>query len=191
MIKKLATIGTAIALFSSTAISAFAANGITVAPFSYSALGLTGLYGGEFTPNQGPSAKANWVKVDGDWQLNLTKNADLWEVAASGAQLNGVAGLSTTGLTLGFTLETGSSCGAGAPRFNVRTTDGSLYFLGCVYGNVGGVVTFVPDVSYGGVVLPSGKTIESISLIQDEPGTAVIDDIIVNSVVVGGPGNTK
>jgi hypothetical protein len=159
------------------------AGGITVAPFGFAARGL-----GSFEPGGGPPVEARWQKVEGDWQLSLTKSVPTTEVAAAGAQINGVRGLSTTGLTIGFTLEPGSYCGAGAPRFNVRLSDGTIVFLGCIYGNDGsGNVSFSAGNTYGGVPFPSGATIEGLSIVQDETGTAVIDDIFVGSEMVGGP----
>jgi hypothetical protein len=49
--------------------------------------------------------------------------------ASAGAELKGVKG--TTLTELGYDIRTGSHCGAGAPRFNVVTTDGVLHFLAC------------------------------------------------------------
>ncbi|HXG51770.1 MAG TPA: hypothetical protein VNN77_10235 [candidate division Zixibacteria bacterium] len=164
------------------------ADDLTVAPFTFSAVGL-----GSFTPGGGPAARARWEKVGGDWQLHLEKNVPTTEFAAAGAQLSPVIGLSTTGLTLGFTVESGW-CGAGAPRFNVRLTNGDLIFLGCFYGNDGsGNVSFTGGGNYGGQVLPLGEIVESISIIFDEgndvgPGFVYLDDIFVSTETAGAPG---
>ncbi len=174
--------------------TAFAAPepGFTVAPFTYSALGL-----GDFTPGGGPAATARWVDLNGNDVLLLSKNVPTSEVAAAGAQLEGVKGLPTTDLTLSFTLATSDSyCGAGAPRFNVRLTNGQTIFLGCIYGNDGsGKVSFTAGQTYGGVTFPSGQTVDSIEIIQDEQGTTYLDDITVqnprHTVIVGGPGNSR
>jgi hypothetical protein len=108
----------------------------------------------------------------------------------------------------------GSHCGAGAPRFNIVTADGTLYFLGCnspmsvdQTGGDGFVRlrwgTTTPLMAYNsaGVLVPiSGMTVKSISIIFDEGydtgpdffGAAVLDNIDVNGKLVGrgpaGPG---
>lgn len=153
---------TAMLISSATALRAA---DFTVAPFTYSAVGL-----GEFTPGRGPQALARWERVSGDWQLYLAKNVPTSEIAAAGAQLNGVKGISTANLRLGFTVEEGH-CGAGAPRFNIRLASGGLpIFLGCTYavpdGN--GVRTFEASVNYGGQIVPPDDVIESISILFDE-----------------------
>jgi len=166
------------------------AAGIIVAPFSYAPRGL-----GTFAPGGGPPALARWEKIDGDWQLFLAKNVPTPEIAASGAQINGVTGLSTTGLTIGFTVEDGW-CGAGAPRFNVRLqgTPG-IVFLGCANAQVNGDVhSFTAGNSYGGVLFPSGDVIDSISILFDEGTDAglfvYLDDIFVGDDSVGAPGHS-
>lgn len=161
------------------------ARGITVAPFTFAARGL-----GSFVPSVGPPAESKWVKeADGNWKLLLAKNVPLSEVAAGGAQINGVAGLSTTGLTLGFAVD--GYCGAGAPRFNLRLQGvPGIVFLGCNYGNSGGTVTFTPGTTYGGILYPSGQPIESLSIIFDEQGTTKLDNIQVGADIVGGPSDS-
>jgi hypothetical protein len=121
-----------------------------------------------------------------DKSLHLEKNASTTEDSAAGANIDGVAGLSTTGLTLGFTLEEGSYCGAGAPRFNVYLSNGDVIFLGCIYGDPDndGTVIFEAGNTYGGVLFPEGETVEYIQIIQDEEGQAVLSDITVNGEVV-------
>jgi hypothetical protein len=172
--------------------TALRAEDFTVAPFTYSAVGL-----GVFIPAGGPKALARWERVSGDWQLYLAKNVDTSEIAAAGAQLNGVKGISTTDLRLGFTVEEGH-CGAGAPRFNVRLASGGLpIFLGCAHASdVNGVRTFEAGVSYGGQIVPEGEVIESISILFDEgtdqgDGFVRLDDIFVNADTVGAPQDNR
>ncbi len=167
--------------------AASAAEGITVAPFSYAARGL-----GEFTPEKGPPVVAHWERVNGDWQLHLAKNVQTTEVAAAGAQINGASGLSTTNLSIGFTVKSGD-CGAGAPRFNVRFTDGTRIFLGCAYGKTdsGKVVFTAGSTSYGGVQFLPEKTIEHLAIVFDEQGEVFLDDIFVGSFTVGAPNENR
>lgn len=115
--------------------------------------------------------------------VHLTKPCPTPTNAASGAQIQGVAGLSTTGLTLGFRVD--GSCGAGAPRFNVNLLDGQTIFLGCIHGdNVLGNVTFTAGNTYGGVLFPTGGTVTSIELVQDEQGDTTLSNITVNGQTV-------
>ena len=178
------------AMLAFSAVTAHA-NGITVAPFTFSAVGL-----GEFAPAGGPKAHARWERVNGDWQLYLAKNVATSEIAAAGAQINGVKGLSTTGMTLGFTIEDGH-CGAGGPRFNVRLTSGDLIFLGCSHGIINGTQrSFTAGNIYGTVEFPEEQVIDSISIIFDEgidqgQGFVHLDDIFVNSSTVGSPSDNR
>jgi hypothetical protein len=103
----------------------------------------------------------------------------------------------------------GSHCGAGAPRFNIETTDGS-FFLGCnspapVVTNAGdgwqrlrwGVSTSLLAYSAStGQLVPVTGTVESLSIVFDEGqdagpdnfGLAVLDNVDVNDTLVGqGP----
>jgi hypothetical protein len=109
----------------------------------------------------------------------------------------------------------GSHCGAGAPRFNVYTTDG-LWFVGCasppadaetlgdgytrLRWGVAGVVMGYKD---GVVLLPITGTVTRISIVFDEGydtgadffGAAVLDNIDYNGTLVGrgpvGPGMSE
>jgi hypothetical protein len=102
---------------------------------------------------------------------------------AAGATIDGVSGLSTTGMTLGFHVD--GYCGAGAPRFNVSLTNGTTVFLGCTYGNDGsGNVMFTAGNTYGGVLFPEGATVSSIDIVQDEQGQTTLTNIMVNGTVV-------
>lgn len=178
--------------------AAFASSGpgITVAPFSFSAVGL-----GTFTPTGGPAVDAEWLDLGSHWELRLAKNVPTSEVAAAGAHLTGVKGLPTSGTTLSFTLEPISYCSGGSPRFNVYLEGvAAPVFLGCANGDrVGSVVSFTAGQHYGGVLFPTGQTVDKIDLIQDEQGVALLNAITiyhvsgshVDNVVATGPGNTR
>ena len=106
-------------------------------------------------------------------------------------------------------------CGAGAPRFNIQTTNGKSYFIGCMSPpantiftgtgwvrlrwGVSGVVTGYNAAT--GVPEAITSPVKSIQIVfdegQDTPpdqfGLAVLDNIDINGVLVGhgptGPGN--
>jgi len=120
--------------------------------------------------------------------VTLSKPCTTATNASAGVELNGVNGLSTTGMTLSF--DYNGYCGAGAPRFNVYLSNGSTVFLGCAYGggptgtNVSGTATFTAGNTYGGVLFPTGETVTGIDIVQDEQGTVTLSDIMVNGSLV-------
>ena len=110
---------------------------------------------------------------------------------------------------LNFDYQDGGHCGAGAPRFNVQTDQGTA-FLGCA----GGTQTSAGDgwthvvfsgaqlataYAAAGISSPSTATLQDLSIIFDEgsdtpvggtigtAGTVNIDNISVNADVVGSP----
>ena len=134
--------------------------------------------------------------------LVLIKAGPTTNFAAGGAEIKGVTGITLS--ELGYDIRTGSHCGAGAPRFNVVTTDGVTHFVGCnsptpiiVSFSLGWkrlrwsaaqlVAAFPP-------ILPT-DTVKSIAIIFDEgqdasggpdsAGFAVIDNIDINGTLVG------
>jgi hypothetical protein len=149
--------------------------------------------------------------------LLLAKTGPTANVASAVAQIGGVRGKTLTELGYyirkpgGASDPRGSHCGAGAPRFNVVTSDGSLYFLGC--NSPSADVATVGDgwirlrwggssplnafpASGGGPVDIKGMTVESISIVFDEGqdagpdhfGLAVLDNVDVNGRLVGTGG---
>jgi hypothetical protein len=145
--------------------------------------------------------------------LLLVKTGPTPNFAAAGAKLEGVKGITLT--ELGYDLRKpasagdprGSHCGAGAPRFNVVTSDGVNHFVGCNsppamlaassaswirlrWGPTQLAAAFPP-------IMPV-NTITSITIIFDEGtdtgpdnfGLAVLDNVDVNATLVGkGPGS--
>jgi hypothetical protein len=68
--------------------------------------------------------------------LLLSKHGPTGNCSSAGADILGW----TPGAplnALGFDVRKGSACGAGAPRFSVRSGT-TYYFFGCTYGNIGG-----------------------------------------------------
>jgi hypothetical protein len=143
--------------------------------------------------------------------LLLAKTGPTNNNASGGATLHGVYGIMLT--ELGYDLRKqgsfagplGSHCGAGAPRFNVTTTDNTLHFVGCASppplqtatGN--GWIrlrwTAAQLLAAFPPILPT-DVVKSISIVFDEGqdtgadffGLAVLDNIDVNGVLVGrGP----
>jgi hypothetical protein len=151
--------------------------------------------------------------------LLLAKTGPTGNWASAGAQLTGVKGTVLT--ELGYDLRKpasavdvrGSHCGAGSPRFNIVTSDGASYFLGCnspaaVSAGVGtGWLRLrwggaVPLLAYtpGGVLTNiTGKTVDTIEIVLDEGqdtapdnfGLAVVDNIDVNGTLVGDGQNGR
>lgn len=126
-------------------------------------------------------------EVDSNGDLRLEKNAPTPTNSSAGATLEGVEGLSTTGMTLSFNVD--GYCEAGAPRFNVTLESGSTIFLGCVYGDedADGTVVFEAGETYGGVLFPEGETVTRINIVQDEEGQTTLSNIAVNGVEVVVP----
>jgi hypothetical protein len=141
--------------------------------------------------------------------LLLVKTGPTPNFASAGAEVKDVKGITLT--ELGYDIRSGSHCGAGAPRFNVVTTDGVLHFLGCnsppaiVAGASGGWrrLRWDPALAFP-PILPT-DVVKSISIVfdegQDTPsagppgpetgnGLAVLDNIDINGMLIGrGPGN--
>jgi hypothetical protein len=95
---------------------------------------------------------------------------------------------------LGFDIRMDSHCGAGAPRFDLVTSDNMDHFIGgCANGtktNGGSTewmrVRFDPtNPSQAFPPVAAGVTIKSIQIVFDEPGQAIIDNIDINGVLVG------
>jgi hypothetical protein len=131
-----------------------------------------------------------------DKALFLSKQGPTSDCSAAGASITKVAGLSTDGLTLAYDISDDSHCGAGAPRFDVVTSDGTTHFVGCSY------MTGTPLVSgwthretdANTQVFPAfdpGTTVQSIDIVFDEGtdngmgGQALLDNVAVDGVVVG------
>ncbi len=140
---------------------------------------------------------AAWVEDIGadNPVLKLEKLGDLSNCASAGADIvTPLVGQDISQLNeLDFEIKDGTYCGAGSPRFNV-SVGGTNYFLGCTYGatEAGSVtgwthVTFDTTGTFGGVTLPVSGNIDSISLVMDEPGTTLLDNISVNGDIVGEP----
>jgi hypothetical protein len=137
--------------------------------------------------------------------LLLVKTGPTANFAAAQADINGVRGIHLT--ELGYDIRkprsvadlSGSQCGAGAPRFDVVTSDNVDHFVGCVSPTPG-----TTDVGLGWLrlrynpllafppILPT-DTVKTITIIFDEGqdvapwnfGLAVLDNIDINGTLIG------
>jgi hypothetical protein len=89
-----------------------------------------------FDPGQTGAIISRWVPFTGkgnsDPALIMSKILPTGANAAAVAVVEGVKGMRLD--ELGFDVFNGGHCGAGAPRFNVTTREGFVYFFGCAYG---------------------------------------------------------
>lgn len=134
---------------------------------------------------------ANDPKNDG---LLLGKSEPTSDFAASGAKLVGLQNNLILS-EIGWDVRDGSHCGAGAPRFNVTTTDGDVHFIGC--NSPAPISTTVPAPGWqrfrydpAAAFPPIASPVSSISIVFDEgtdqgTGYAIIDNIDVNGTAVG------
>lgn len=170
------------------------------------------------------AASSQWVNKSGttstssmfgepaDFGLVLTKSVPTATVAAALAALEGPEGNTVTPNTvLGYSYRNDGWCGAGAPRFNLRVTDGAdeaTYAVGCASPATTTAAvnadwtakTWTPANFFflnGSPAVPLvGSQIVSIFIVFDEgtdvgPGEAILDDITFNRLVAGGPRTVK
>ena len=137
--------------------------------------------------------------------LLLVKTGPTANFAAAQADINGVRGIHLT--ELGYDIRkprtfadpSGSQCGAGAPRFDVITSDNVDHFVGCASPTPGQTTAglgwirlrYVPAAAFP-PILPT-DTVKSITIIFDEGqdvapwnfGLAVLDNIDINGTLIG------
>jgi hypothetical protein len=168
--------------------------------------GATGIVSSAWVTHQGLADAGR-----SDHALVLKKEGPTATEASAGAAISKVKNLTLT--ELGFDYEIGGHCGAGAPRYNVTLTDGTVFFFGCIYGDVtpagtdsqGDVwnrVRFTDaDAVYGGgptLVWPGfgAAEVSAIHVVFDEgtdvgPGFVRLDNLDLNGKLIGKPGNSK
>lgn len=175
-------------------------------------------------PVERDAANAQWVNKSGttstpdafgdpaDFGLVLAKTVETPVLAAALAALVGPGGQTVTpGTVFGYSYRSDGWCGAGAPRFNVRVTDGAneaTYAAGCANPSTTTdpvnadwtAKTWTPGNFFflgGDAAVPlAGSEIVSIFIVFDEgtdvgPGEAILDAIRVNGLVAGGPQTVK
>src|SRR3989442_4961279 len=109
--------------------------------------------------------------------LVLQKNGPTATNASGGVVIEGAEGMKIT--ELGFDVRADGHCGAGAPRFNLVDTTGTLYFLGC---NSGSVVTPAPVVGWNRIRLFAvNLTVSSLAIVFDEGTDTPQTGLVVTS----------
>jgi hypothetical protein len=164
-------------------------------------------------PNANPAdPRDNPNKEDPHFGLLLAKNGPTPDCSAATARLVGFDAGDTL-RELGWDYLKGSHCGAGAPRFNVRTVSSFLYFVGCFHGDKTPAPQypaewtrvrfndsdFFPQFASQPPFRMGITPVQRISIVVDEgpdtplpespsgPGLIVLDNITVNGEVVRAP----
>ena len=138
-----------------------------------------------------------------DHALLLQKLGATTNCAAAFAVIRGAEGQPVT--SLGFDYKDGTHCTNGSVRFNLEASDGFHFVGGCAHGDVTGTMVDRRGATWKRVnfnlatdafppVTP-GATIVSLALVMDEgedsatpgAGTAWVDNINVNGVLIGKP----
>ena len=148
-------------------------------------------------------------RTDPHFGLLLSKNGPTADCSSAGAVIltfgQFTVPTTTTAFQLGFDFRNGTHCGAGAPRFNIVTSDGATHFAGCADGTITPApqdpaqwsrVRFTPAQLFP-PVLP-GAQIKTVSIVYDEGtdtpstqdpmgvGLSVLDNIDVNGHIITG-----
>jgi hypothetical protein len=162
---------------------------------------------GVYDPDKTKSVDASWQAKAGlpdagnsNHGLVLVKSSPTPTNAAAGASLTGAEGeVVQSGASFGWDYKTGTYCGAGAPRMNLEATDGFHFLGGCANGTQSATpgatgwnrVRIDPtNPAQAFPVVAPGATIISVTLIQDEQGSALVDNILVNNnSPIQKPGN--
>lgn len=144
-------------------------------------------------PGNASAVVSRWDNTTGNPppSLYLQKFALTADCSAAGATVNGVNGITLT--ELNFDYRNDGHCGAGAPRYNVVTTDNVTHFFGCFYGThtlVGTDWTHVEFAPTDGfpAVTPT-EVVQSIDIVFDEGtdqgrGYAYLDNFSVNGQII-------
>lgn len=190
-IKKILFSLTAGAVFlASSVMPTAAATNYTLTPFQY--VGAAGDCGTGYPAGTPGGVVAKWDNSMGNPapSLRLEKNVPTSDCSAAGATVNGVEGITLTELNF----DVKGYCGAGAPRFNVVTSDNVTHFFGCASGTATDMgngwthVVFDPsNPAQAFPVIAPGTTVTSIELIQDEQGKTNLDNISINDQFIIGP----
>ena len=176
-----------------------------------------------FDPDHTGTVASAWVRhlgeadncgdnTDNRFGLLLSKNTATTTNASAGAEISGVDGMHLTEVGWDIHKPTapgtpnGSHCGAGAPRFNVTTSDGVTHFIGC--NSPPPTTTAAPEAGWERLrydpaaafpPIAASQTVKSISIVFDEGndatpemfGMAVLDNIDINGVLIGGRGGDR
>jgi hypothetical protein len=165
-----------------------------------------------FDPGRTGIVRSAWVTHRGlpdagrsDHALFLQKNGPTATNAAAIAEVRGVEGITLT--EIGWDVRNDGHCGAGAPRFNITTSDNVLHFIGCnspapiaastltdARGQLWTRRRYDPAAAFPPIA--PGSTVRSIVIVFDEgtdqgTGSVHLDNIDINGVLIGKPGNAR
>ena len=165
--------------------------------------------GGPSTAADSDDAAAKWVNKrgissrPGDFGLFLEKSVPLTQCAAGVADITGFEGrIVAAADVFGYAYRNDMYCGAGAPRISVVVEDSdgdsALYSAGCANPstttNTVGLWTtkgWTPANFFfqsGDIAVPLvGSKITAVSIVFDEEGNSILDNIRYNNLVAGGP----
>ena len=185
------------------ALSAGAANAapnFTITPWTF--VGAAGDCGPGYPAGTPGGVVSKWDNSVGNPSpsLFLQKNVPTADCSSAGATVNGVNGITLTELNFQYDNNNGGHCGAGAPRYNVVTSDNVTHFFGCADG----VQTPTSNPNWTEVswdptnptqafpVIAPGTTVKSIDVVFDEgtdqgSGFVNLDNFSINGQVIGGP----
>jgi hypothetical protein len=202
MRNRLTFVSLAVLVVLALAVAALAGPPFRAKPFEYDPTN-TGIVEAVWIPHEGLPDSGN-----SNHALFLAKDGLTATNASAGAILQGVAGITLT--ELGYDVRDDGHCGAGAPRFNVTMSSDGLHFIGCAAGPVTGSFTDPqgntwtrkrwnaaalanPGITFPPITALSG-TVVSIAIVFDEgtdqgEGFTHLDNIDVNTVLIGKPGN--
>lgn len=154
----------------------------------------------EWKPGTGRAGTPDAGKSNHGLTLGISDTVLFPPGASADATITPVVG--DTLATLGMDHLVASYCTNGSPRYSVELSNGGSYAFGCASGlhAVGGdgweTITFQNgDVQVlGGPAWPgfspaTGETLTFLQLLQDEEGTTVVDNLVVNGVAIKKPGN--
>ena len=154
---------------------------------------------GPYGPALASTATAEWTSQNGNSVLHLAKecpppppetNETCVAANSSGGAEITLNGSHFTGAIteLGFDVAPDAYCGAGAPRFNVYTSAdfSTALFFGCAGGTHTTLGNGWTRVRFGPVAGP----VFAVEIIQDEPGSTILDNIDVNGILITNSAGT-
>jgi len=191
--RRSAIVTSVVALLSAAGIASAQAGqpGILVKPWTFQGTGSSDQVAAQWVAQQGEPDAGN-----SNHALYLQKFGPTADNSSAGASVDGVAG--TTLTQLGFDYRNDGHCGAGAPRFDVFTTDNVDHFFGCIYGSHSPAgtpgwtqVRFTP--ADGLPPVAPGEIVQSVDIVFDEgtdqgQGFVYLDNIDYNGMIAGKPG---
>jgi hypothetical protein len=153
---------------------------------------------GPYGPALASTATAEWISQDSNNVLHLAKECAPQEAVGTCLAANSSAGAEitvngahfTAPITeLGFDVRDDAYCGAGAPRFNIYTSsDFSTvdFSRGCTSGTHTSLGNGWTRIRFA----PSAGPVFALEVLQDEPGSTILDNIDVNGILITNSAGT-